>query len=314
MTSYRLFAGLLNSELDFPELSAVEGETADWTLEIGRSTRSELGEPLGEDVVYGDCRVRCYRAPDAGFSLEYDDTGRFDISPDGRRIVWVRPESVVEDAARADVASRVLSLAMHAAGTFTLHASAVSLHGAGLAFVAPKYHGKSTLAAALVQHGAKLLTDDTLPVRLDPVPLLLPGVQQLRLWGDAAARISGAEPADPSRKVVMTELVEQRVEAAAVPFTAAYVLVPIARDDANEIVRRERLPAVAGTMALVQHARLAPLFRRREAGTLFTQAAAVADRVPVYALFVQRHLERLDDVVEQIVAWHPPVRRQDAAT
>ena len=315
MPHYRLFAGLLDSAIEFPELRPAPGGPVSWRLEIGMGgAEPPVGEPLGEDAVYGDCHVRCYRRADGGFSLDYDDTGRFDISPDGQVITWYRPQAVVEEAARADVASRVLALAMHAAGTFTLHASAVSLDGRGVAFVGPKYHGKSTLAAALVQRGARLLTDDTLPVRLSPTPMLLPGVQQLRLWGDAAARVGGAPlPSGAPRKILMTDLAEERIEANAVPFSAAYVLVPQRRDEGEVLVRRERLPAVAATMQLVQHARLAPLFRRREAGALFSQAAAVADRVPVYVLLMQRDLDRLDEAVEHIVKWHLPPARQGAA-
>ncbi len=67
---------------------------------------------------------------------------------------------------RADLLGRVMALAAHADGRLTLHASAVSVAGRAVAFVGPKHAGKSTLALALVRKGARLLTDDTLVVRL----------------------------------------------------------------------------------------------------------------------------------------------------
>ena len=73
----------------------------------------------------------------------------------GQVITWHRPPEVALDAAVADLTSRVLALALHAGGVFTLHASAVSIDGGGIAFLAPKHHGKSTLCSALVLAGAR---------------------------------------------------------------------------------------------------------------------------------------------------------------
>ena len=79
-------------------------------------------------------------------------------------------------SAQADITSRVLALALHAGGVFSLHASAVSIDGAGVAFLAPKHYGKSTLCSALVLAGARALSDDTVPVRPGNPPSLSPGI------------------------------------------------------------------------------------------------------------------------------------------
>jgi hypothetical protein len=57
-------------------------------------------------------------------------------------------------------------------------------------------------------------------------------------------------------------------------------------------------------MALVQHAKLAPLLRGAEAGVIFSQAASLAEHVPVYALMVQRDLGQLLDAAEIVRSWH----------
>jgi hypothetical protein len=276
-------------------------------------TAGPPGDLLGDDVVYGACTVRSYKHADGGFALVFDDTGRFDISADGRRITWYQPDDAIVEAARADIMGRVLALAMHAMGIFTVHASAVSIRGSGVAFVGPKFHGKSTLAAALVRLGAKLITDDTLPVRLD-THQMLPGVHHLRLWSDSADRTVRARKVESSgSRKLFAEVTDRQLEQERVPAGALYVLVPQTPRARQPPARRERLGGVAATMALVQHAKLAPLLRGAEAGVLFSQAASLADHVHVYALLVQRDLEQLIEAAELVRSWHAPQRGDSAS-
>jgi hypothetical protein len=74
-------------------------------------------------------------------------------------------------------------------GRSTLHGSAVSLNGAGIGFVAAGGMGKSSLAAYLITHGDRLITEDLLAWSwCDGVPLAEPAVAQLRLWPEVAAQ------------------------------------------------------------------------------------------------------------------------------
>jgi hypothetical protein len=74
-------------------------------------------------------------------------------------------------------------------GVPTLHGSAVSIDGAGVGFLAVGGMGKSSLASFLTAGGDPLITEDLLVVRWrDEVPEVQPGLAQLRLWPDQAAR------------------------------------------------------------------------------------------------------------------------------
>jgi hypothetical protein len=306
MGSYSVFGGRLDSTLEFPELARASGMPATWQLDVRDTAPPDLAaaEELGEDNVYGDVRVRCYRTAE-GYALVFDDTGRFDVSQDGGSIRWYRPADANEEAARADVLGRVLALALHARGTLSLHASAVSVAGHGIAFIAPKHHGKSTLTAALVGAGGRLVSDDVVPIRLDDVPCLLPGVQYLRLWDDAAmAALRAPTREDISRKRLIKDLGHGMTEDRPVPLASAYILFPTRADSGSPAVTREALPPVDAAMQLVQHAKLGPLLRRAEAAQLFSQAATLAHRVTVHVLSVQRDLARLDEVVGELLAWN----------
>ena len=303
---YEVFGGTLRSDLAITDLPASHARTPDWTLRVVDATTSEpAGEPLGVDVVFGDTQVRGFRRPD-GFGLVFDDTGRFDVSADGSVITWHRPAEALLASALADVTSRVLALALHANGVFTLHASAVSIDGTGIAFMAPKHHGKSTLCSAIVLAGGRALSDDTVPVRPGAPPHLSPGLPRLRLWTDSASRLFGLEHDESSalQKHLMDHLDASMVETRTVPFSAAYVLNPVEELPDGVVASREKLDSVAATIALVMHATLGPVLTGAESPVILSRAAEIARSVPVYALHVVRDLDRVGEVAQLLVSWH----------
>ena len=303
---YEVFGGTLRSELPIEELPDSKAEAADWTLRvIDESVADPDGEPLGSDTVFGETQVRGFRRAD-GFRLVFDDTGRFDVSADGSLITWHRPRDVALEAVQADITSRVLALAMHARGVFTLHASAVSIDGEGVAFLAPKHYGKSTLCSALVLSGARALSDDTVPVRPGAQPMLAPGLPRLRLWSDTASRLFGVGHDENAvlRKHLMDRLDPGQIETRPVPFRAAYVLNPVT-DLADDLpAARELIDAVPATIALVTHSKLGPILTGSESPVVLSLAADIARSVPVYSLNVVRNLERVDEVAQLLFSWH----------
>ena len=78
--------------------------------------------------------------------LDFTDTGIFDVSNDGRSMRWYPLPDSDPDAAALDVIGRVLAVCFHASGLVCLHGSAVALDSGTIAFLAPKFHGKSTTA------------------------------------------------------------------------------------------------------------------------------------------------------------------------
>jgi hypothetical protein len=256
--------------------------------------------------VDGDTRVRLHRSEER-LRLTYDDTGSFDISPDGAHIIWYPAEGSREELARLDVLGRVLATAVHAAGSLCLHGSAVALHGNGVAFVAPKFHGKSTLAQALVAVGARLATDDALPIDMGPPVTMRPGVHRLRLRNDSAAQVAphllGGEPS-VGGKHILEQLPGDRLMLAPVRVSAIYLLAPVHPDRGVPAAERRLLSGVEAVLAVVRHATIGPLLGGSEAHVLLDRAAEVARTVPVYLLKTVRDFARLPEVVEQLAAWH----------
>jgi hypothetical protein len=209
------------------------------------------------------------------------------------------------ELARVDILGRVLSLAAYEQGLFALHGSAVALSGGAIGFLAPKGSGKSTLAMSLVARGARLLTDDTLPV--DPATAMArPGVHSVRLWDDSAGRFAalGESRVGLSDKNAFDALPGATVEERPRPLLALYEVVPVPKHDAEQPVRRDRLAPPAAAIALMRHSKLGPLLGGAEAMEVFDRCAAIAARVAVYELRVARDLEGVDTVAATISAWH----------
>ncbi len=305
MPNYSVYGGSLDSEIPFATLPAGSGATR-WKLRraSGSPSPAELLQ-LGEDDVDGATRVRLFRHA-AGFRLEYDDTGTFDIDRTGTRIDWYAGGNAIPEAVQLDVLGRVLPTAMHASGALCLHGSAVELGDGAVAFLAPKRHGKSTLARALTRAGARVVTDDVVAIDLDPEPRMRPGVPQLRLLRDSARQLGASTEtlAGPGGKVIVHPDESSRTSSSALPLAALYLLQPIRASLALESVERIPLAGVAVAMALLPQARLAPLLGKSEASVLLDRAVRLAAAVPTWTLRVARDFARLDEVVAQILAWH----------
>jgi hypothetical protein len=231
--------------------------------------------------------------------------GAFEISRDGREIVWFPRETPLPQGVQAVILGPVLALMLHARGTPCLHASGVMIGSQGVAFLAPKGGGKSTLVSAVVESGCQLMSDDILAVRTGSPAALLPGVHSVKLWGDAVERLNPRLPryrgAGPKHTLLGFPREARRSQPA--PFAAAYVLWPKGRG-AFAAVGRERLGPRDATLALVAHAKVGELLAPAAAARLFESAAALARSVPVFALPVPRDWERLREVVGALREWH----------
>lgn len=308
MNHYTVFGGHLCSELELPELPGAAPARADWVLRVSADPPPPVAsrEKLGSASVDEGVEVRLYAVPE-GYRLEYDDTGTFDIRGGGSEVVWYPAPGASPALAQLDVLGRVLALAFHAAGVYCLHASAVVLDGGAVGFIAPKFHGKSTTAYALVHAGARLITDDTLPVSFGDPPLVRPGVQRVRLWEDSVSAVgaNAAEGGEGVGKFVVDDLSAQQLLHGTSPLVALYLLAPVASNPDGEAVVRSRLSPVESALALVGHAKIGALLGGSERQTLFKRAVELAGTVPVYRLAIARDFERLPEVAARLSSWHP---------
>ncbi len=312
MPRYGVFGFTIESTIEFPELEqAGTGDQVDWRIcAVQGECPGFAAASLGIDSVYGDVHVRTY-ASETMLRMAFDDTGVFDVHRARREIVWYPGPFPTEAAVRADVLGRVMALAAHADGYLTLHASAVSIAGRAVAVVGPKHAGKSTLALALVRNGARLITDDTLVVRLQPGAVwAAPGIQRIRVWEDTARALGLCVSGNGEGKPAATLAPNER-ETAPLPLAACYLLAPSGEPNGDDphgaAIHRERLSPVHAALACVRFSKLGTLGGGVVGAAVLDRAAALTRAVPVFVAAVRPDLTRLDEVAERVMAWHGPV-------
>jgi hypothetical protein len=147
-----------------------------------------------------------YRAP--GFEvLCFPGLLDFYLWPDRITCHLVDPQS--QFLVELRLLGPVLAYWLELRGCASLHASAVLLEDRTAAFLSTHGGGKTGLAAALMQAGGELLTDDLLPVEeCGDAFFGHPGYPQMRMWPDEAAWFLGGcddlplvHPELPKRRV-----------------------------------------------------------------------------------------------------------------
>jgi hypothetical protein len=320
---YRAYGEILDSAMEFPELrpvapavaapaaatsgttsGATSGAAARWTFDpVARLGPPSQARELGADRIYGDVHARLFACAD-GHRIVVDDTGTFAMDPTRRHVRWEERADAWPDFVRAHLLGRVLATAMYLDGRLPLHGSAVAARDGVLAFLAPKGYGKSTLALALAEAGARLVTDDTLPV--DPTPdgpIAWPGIHGLRVHDDALAAVGALRPVLDTRegKRIVTAFGEERLQDAPLPLRAIYLLVPSASDDD---LARLAFEAPLAAIGVVAHVKIGRMLGGPEAATMLARAAAITRGAPVHQLRVPRALDRLAASAAGILAWH----------
>jgi len=315
MHDYTVYGGWLRSGIPIPELrprrmsvttAAVDAGSAEWDFQVVTGPPPELPSSVrtARDELHPGVFAELFRGPNI-CRLTFDDTGVFDVSDAGRRVVWYPREGCEPDVARADLVGRVLPLTLHDQGLTSLHGSAVVLDERAVAFLAPKNHGKSTLAMGLVErHGARLLSDDTLIVAPDS-GIARAGVPSVRLWEHTAQRFDGLRGGREvlSEKHIFEQMPPEWLAEDATPLSAIYALAP-SPAGSPDAARRYALDGPEATIALIQYQKLGALLAGLDAVRVFELAATLASRVPLFRLEVARDLDRLPDVTAAIVAWH----------
>lgn len=132
------------------------------------------------------------------YSFEYSDGTRFLICDDASEVVAHWPAPLTPEDTATYLMGPVLAFVLRLKGRVCLHASSIAVDGNAVAFVGPSGVGKSTLAAALVSRGFRVVSEDVLPLRLEHNRILVdPGGPLIRLWQSSVHSLFGAPDAMP---------------------------------------------------------------------------------------------------------------------
>lgn len=212
--------------------------------------------------------------------------------------------------------SSALSTWLELHGVLALHASAVVIDGGAVAFLASSRGGKTALAAACMQAGHSLLTDDILAIDValsdqgGPGAIVArPGYPQMRMWPDNAEHFLGASrargldvihPAYPKKRVVVGgDHGFGRFAEAVAPLVAVF-LPERQAGDAETVV--EAVGAADAVLALLRntfsaHAVLIPSLQ----SSRLERLGALVEALPISRLAFPSGYDRLDAVIDRLV-------------
>jgi hypothetical protein len=195
-------------------------------------------------------------------------------------------------------------------GQLALHGNAVQIDDAAVLFCADSGGGKSTASAALVEAGFPLLCDDIARLTSGaPSIQVQPGYPHLRIWRDSAAGLGERWqqlPAVYQRAETMGDKCYRDLQhdtalfcREALPLRAIYLLQSrIAGADQTEMTR---VDSRAAFPALVRNVFLQELLESAQAALLFPALSAVANRIPVFAVYAPDGLKYLRGFAADIV-------------
>jgi hypothetical protein len=132
------------------------------------------------------------------FRLRYADGTEFLVARSGAAVWATWPEPLTLDDTATYLLGPILGFVLRLRGFVCLHASGVALGGLAVALVGQAGAGKSTVAAAFARSGARVLSDDVVPLDDRGGTLLVqPGNPRLRLWSTSAQILFGSPDALP---------------------------------------------------------------------------------------------------------------------
>lgn len=266
-------------------------------------SRARLEAGLGPD----ESRWFQYAPLSRGASyLRWSELYEFVVSGDGRRIAWRSLNGGNPEAFQSYLLSQVLSFALVRQGIEPLHATAVVVGGRAVAFLGDCGAGKSSLAAAFVQAGHRLLTDDLLVLREQEERFFAqPGPPRIKLFPEVARtlldRHPGAVPMNPAtRKLIMPLGADQAVHKPA-PLEAIYVLRRPRRSGHRSSPSIRRFTKRATFIELTRATFNLLIVESDRLQRQFELAARLAARTPVKSLSYPRDLGRISQVRESIL-------------
>jgi hypothetical protein len=263
-------------------------------------------EPAAADLRQNDAWF-CYRELEDGSTyVRWGQLYEFNVRADGRVVICHALAEGNQRVLQNFLFGQVLSFALVAQGFEPLHAACVADDNAAFALIGDCTFGKSTLAAAFVDAGYRLLTDDLLLLDVNPPNLVAhTGTGRIKLQPDSARALlpSGSfgmalNPHTAKRSFLLDR---NALRLASTPLRGIFVLPePLQREEADQIDMR-RLTATELFGHLLKNSLNVEVLDRERLARQFTFAAAVASRVGGWSLQYPRGLHHVRTVRDALI-------------
>lgn len=177
---YSAYGMQISSEIFLPELSVSNraDDQADLEILYGSVTTDALENPkqIGP-FIWADTNDLLFEVP---------GVARFLISS-GKQILIDPASGIDAESVRVFLLGSAFGAALLQRRLLVLHGNGIEINGKCLICVGPSGIGKSTLTAAFLQRGHRILADDVIPI--EPSGMAIPGFPRIKLWQDVAEKM-----------------------------------------------------------------------------------------------------------------------------
>jgi hypothetical protein len=258
----------------------------------------------------------CRTLGDGTTYLRWSGLFEFLISSDARTIEYRRLGTATDESLSTYLLGQVLSFSLLSRGSDPLHATAVAVNDEAIAFLGDCGYGKSTLGAAFLARGFKILTDDVLALEpRDGRWIAHAGPARLKLFPSVARKLlpggDGVNLNAGTSKLVLP-LTAGEARGRPIPLKALYVLPELGRRPAQI-----GITPIEGQKAFLEIIRAAFNLIRVDRARLtcqFAMASRLVRDVPVRKLAYPRRLSRLHEVCDAVIADAAVLRRSRRQT
>lgn len=302
---YHLYGVRLHSAWRLPYSQAVQPSVAD--IALTRRPASWFSEARAEALTHPQPWAPIVEGAlaDGRVYLQWPDRFEFLISSDGSEIAGRQLSQGVPEGFHTYLLGQALSFALIRHGLDPLHATVVTVGGRGAAFLGESGYGKSSLAAAFLAAGHRLLTDDLL-VLTDGQPELAahPGPPRLKLYPSSARRllpgVRGRRMMRSTPKLLFP-LGSAQVAGGPATLRAMYILVPPRPDGPPTRVAIRRLSGRQACLAMIRNTFNSSVLTPDRLARQFALSVRLATSVPVKAITYPRSFRVLPTVRDAIL-------------
>jgi hypothetical protein len=234
---YSVYGVAVTSDCPLPLPPVDECQRAVAAVEFVAATErdfSDVVRPPADAVQRFESRV----LDDGSTYVRWSGLYEFRVRADGSRVACRPLNGSDLSVLQNFLVAPALSFALVQQGIEPLHASVVDVDGHAVGFLGDCTFGKSTLLAAFVQAGHRVLTDDLAIVeRRNGCAVVLPGSGRIKLMPDSATALLGdrcaGAPLNPYTVKAAFTVDSARVQRSALKLTQLFVLpTPAERDGA----------------------------------------------------------------------------------
>ena len=193
MYTYTAFGLTIMSEFPLPELVRAAAAEPDVFIRLG-----QVPDTIDNAIVNKHNRLI---GPDE-FRLDNPGIAKFFVQ-NGDSIILEPYEGALAAEIRLYLLGSCMGAILFQSGILPLHGSCLQVNGQGVLLTGKSGAGKSTIAAALLRHGCKLVTDDVAAVTwaTDGHPVIQASYPSQKLWEDALLRMDQPGLATPLNRV-----------------------------------------------------------------------------------------------------------------